>query len=157
MATFGIVDRPIVSRIRILVVDDSEPFRHFICSMLGKRPELQIIGEASDGLEAVHKSEELQPDLILLDISLPSLNGIEAARRICKLAPKSKIVFLSQESSPDVVRGALGLGAMGYIVKASAAMDLLVAVEAVVHGKRFISAGLKEQVLTDPEGKRPRA
>jgi DNA-binding NarL/FixJ family response regulator len=157
MATFGIVDRPIVSRIRILVVDDSEPFRHFICSMLGKRPELQIIGEASDGLEAVHKSEELQPDLILLDISLPSLNGIEAARRICKLAPKSKIVFLSQESSPDIVRGALSLGAMGYVVKAIAARDLLVAVEAVVQGKQFISAGLKDQVLTDPERKRPRA
>jgi len=83
---------------RILVVDDYEPFRRFICSTLGKRPELQIIGEASDGLEAVQKGEELQPNLILLDIGLPMLNGIEAARRIHKLSPSSKILFLSMES-----------------------------------------------------------
>jgi DNA-binding NarL/FixJ family response regulator len=150
MATTRIVDKPSVSPVRILVVDDNEPFRQFICSMLGKRAELQMIGEASDGLEAVHKSEELQPDLILLDISLPSLNGIEAARRIRKLAPKSKIVFLTQESSPDVVRGALSLGAMGYVAKASSGSDLLVAVDAVVQGRQFISAGLTDQLLTDP-------
>ena len=133
------------------MVEDNEPFRHFICSMLGKSAELQIIGEASDGIEAVHKAEELQPDLILLDIGLPSLNGIEAARRICKLAPTSKIVFLSQESSPDIVRCALSLGAMGYVAKPNAGNDLLAAVEAVVQGKQFVSAGLTDQVLTDTE------
>jgi DNA-binding NarL/FixJ family response regulator len=151
MATFCIGDKPSVSRVRILVVEDNEPFRHFICSMLGKRAELQIIGEASDGLEAVHKAKELQPDLILLDIGLPSLNGIEAARRICDLAPKSKIVFLSQESSPDIVRGALRLGAMGYVAKSNAGSDLLAAVEAIVQGKQFVSPGLTDQVLTDTE------
>jgi DNA-binding NarL/FixJ family response regulator len=119
--------------------------------MLGERSELQIIGEASDGLEAVHKAKELQPDLILLDIGLPSLNGIEAARRICDLAPKSKIVFLSQESSPDIVRGALRLGAMGYVAKSNAGSDLLAAVEAIVQGKQFVSPGLTDQVLTDTE------
>ena len=71
--------------IRVLVVEDSEPFWKLICSTLGKRPELQIVGEVSDGLEAVQKAEELQPDLILLDIGLPTLGGIEAARRIRKL------------------------------------------------------------------------
>jgi CheY-like chemotaxis protein len=70
------------SSVRVLVVEDSEPFRRFLCSTLGKRPELQIVGEVSDGLEAVHKVQELQPDLILLDIGLPTLNGIEAARRL---------------------------------------------------------------------------
>jgi len=138
-----------VNIVRILVVDDSEPFRHFIRSFLGKRAELQIIGEATEGLESVYKSEELQPDLILLDIGLPILNGFQVARRICKLAPESKIVFLSQESSADIVRGALSLGARGYVVKANAARDLLVALETIVQGKKFVSAGLTDQILTD--------
>jgi DNA-binding NarL/FixJ family response regulator len=151
MVTLALADKPEVSRVRILVVEDNEPFREFIYSMLGRCAELEIIGEASDGLEAVHKAEELQPDLILLDIGLPSLNGIEAARRICKLAAKSKIVFLSQESSPDIVRAALSLGAMGYVAKSNAGSDLLVAVEAVVQGKQFVSASLKNPALIDTE------
>jgi CheY-like chemotaxis protein len=96
--------------IRVLVVEDSEPFRKFICSPLGKRPELQIVGEVSDGLEAVQKAEELQPDLILLDIGLPTLGGIEAARRIRKLSPESLILFVSQNTSVHVVQGALCRG-----------------------------------------------
>ena len=153
MAIFCIANKPSESRVRILVVDDNAPFRDFICSMLKKRAELQVIGEASNGLEAVHKAEELQADLVLLDIGLPRLNGIEAARRICKLAFKSKIIFfLSQESSPDVVQSALRLGAMGYVAKPKAGSDLLAAVEAVVQGNQFVSAGLlKDQVLTDRE------
>jgi DNA-binding NarL/FixJ family response regulator len=91
------------SSVRVLVVEDSEKYRKFICSALGERPELQIVGEVSDGLQAVRTAEELQPDLILLDIGLPSMNGIEAARRIRKLSPKSKILFVSQESSADLV------------------------------------------------------
>ena len=87
---------------------------------------MRIVGVASDGLEVVQKSEELQPDLILLDIGLPSLSGIEAAKRICKLAPESKIIFLSLESSKDVVRGAVSSRANGYIAKSNAASDLLV-------------------------------
>ncbi len=134
---------------RVLVVDDYEPFRRFICSTLGKRPELQIVGEASDGLEAVQKAEELQPDLIVLDIGLPTLNGIEAARRIRKLSPESKIVFLSQESSADVVQEALSLGALGYVVKAHAGSELLAAVEAVLQGKQFVSSGLSGHNFTD--------
>jgi len=124
------------------VVEDSEPFRRFICSTLGKRPELQIVCEVSDGLEAVQKVKELQPDLILLDIGLPTLNGIDAARRIRKVAPQSKIIFLSQESSADVAHEALALGALGYVIKANAGRELLVSVEAVRQGRRFISAGL---------------
>jgi len=104
--------------------------------------DLQIVGEVSDGLEAVHKAQDLQPDLILLDVGLPSLNGIEAARQIHKLSPKSKILFVSQESSADVVQGAFSLGAAGYVLKTHAAIELLAAVEAVSQGKQFVSSGL---------------
>ena len=127
--------------VRILVVDDHEPFRQFICSMLEKPPEWQVIAEASDGLQAVHKAEELKPDLILLDIGIPKLNGIETARRIRKLAPDSKILFLSQEYSAEVVREALSTGASGYIFKAYVGSELLFAVDAIIHGKQFISPG----------------
>jgi DNA-binding NarL/FixJ family response regulator len=126
-----------LSSIRVLLVDDFEPFRRFIRTTL--QTELQIIAEVSDGLEAVSKAEELQPDLILLDIGLPGLNGIEAARQIRKLSPQSKILFLSQESSADVIEEAMNSGAMGYVIKAHAASDLLAAVEAVRQGRKFVS------------------
>ena len=105
------------------------------------------MGEVSDGLEAVQKVEELQPDLIVLDIGLPSLNGIEAARRIRKLSPESKILFVSQESSADVVQEALGTGAHSYVVKSDAGSELLPAVKAVLEAKRFISASLASHFL----------
>ena len=124
------------------MVEDFEPFRRFICSTLRKRPEFQIVEEVTDGLEAVQKAKEFQPDLIILDIGLPSLNGIDAARRIRKLSPKSKILFMSQESSDDVVQEALALGALGYVVKAHAGSELLAAVEAVLQGRQFVSSGL---------------
>jgi DNA-binding NarL/FixJ family response regulator len=131
------------SLIRVLVVDDHEPFRRFVRATLNVRPELQIICEASDGLEAVQKAAEQQPGLIVLDIGLPSLNGIEAARRIRKLSPKSKILFLSQESSAEVMQEAISLGALGYVIKAQAARDLPAALEAVLRNERFISSTLK--------------
>ena len=125
-----------------------EPFRRFVCSTLGKRRDLQVIGEASDGLEAVRKAEELKPDLIVLDIGLPTLNGIEVARRIRKLCPECRILFLSQESSADVAQEAFSLGALGYVVKAYAGSELLAAVEAVCQGRQFVSKGLSSHNWT---------
>src|SRR5579862_4814208 len=110
--------------VRILIVEDYEPFRRFICSVLGRRAELQVVGEVSDGSEAVEKAEELKPDLVLLDIGLPTLNGIEVARRIHRLVPESRIVFLSMESSLDVVKKTLSLGALGYIEKLSSPSEI---------------------------------
>ena len=133
---------------RILVVEDFELFQALICSTLEKRPELQIVAEVADGLEAVQKAEELQPDLIILDIGLPSLNGIDAARRIRKLAPKSKILFMSQESSPEVVREALALGALGYVQKVHAKRELLAAVDAVLEGRQFVGSELSGRAFT---------
>jgi DNA-binding NarL/FixJ family response regulator len=141
MATVScIYDSRGVSAVRVLVVEDFEPFRRFIRSKLGEKPELQVIGEVSDGGEAVLKAEELQPDLILLDVGLPTLNGIEAARRICKLSPKSKILVVSQESSADVVKEAFRSGASGYVLKSLAGIDLLPAVEAVRESRFFVSS-----------------
>src|ERR1700735_4022224 len=131
---------------RVLVVEDYEPFRRFICSTLSKEPGFQIC-EVADGLEAVKKAEELRPELILLDIGLPSLNGIDAARRIRKLFPESKILFVSQESSAEVVQEALATGALGYVVKVHAGNELLVAVEAVLQGVQFVSSGLSGEVF----------
>ena len=129
-------------KIRILLVEDNEPFRRFVSSTLHDQQNLNVIGEAGDGLEAVKLAEALQPDLILLDIGLPGLNGLDSARRMGELAPKAKIIFLTQESSPEVVHEALSLGAWGYVAKVKAGKDLLAAVEMVMQGQRFVSSGL---------------
>ena len=128
--------------IRVLVVEDNEPWRRFISTALQEQPELEISGRASDGLEAVQQAKELQPDLILLDIGLPTINGIEAARRIREISPASKILFVSENRSRDVAEEALRTGASGYVVKSDAASELLTAVRAVLDGKRFVSASL---------------
>jgi DNA-binding NarL/FixJ family response regulator len=134
-----------MSLLRVLVVEDFAPFCQFVRSTLAERPDVQVIGEVADGLEAVQKAELLEPNLVLLDIGIPTLNGIEAARQISKLAPKSKIIFLSQESSCEVVQEALNVGAWGYVVKTKAAIDLLAAVDAVLDGRHFVSVGLSNQ------------
>lgn len=130
------------STTRVLIVDDLELFRRFLCSELSREPELQVVSEATDGLEAVRRAEELQPDLILLDVGLPRMSGIEAARQIRKLCPYSKILFVSQQTSSDVVQAALDTGARGYLVKADAGSQLVSAVHAVLRGETYVSASL---------------
>jgi DNA-binding NarL/FixJ family response regulator len=127
------------SSIRILVVDDFEPWRQQVCGILQTRPELHVVAEAADGLEAVRKAQELKADLILLDIGLPNLNGLEAANQICQVAPDAKIIFLTQNSDRDVVQAALTTGARGYVQKQNATTELLPAVEAVLRGQGFVS------------------
>jgi DNA-binding NarL/FixJ family response regulator len=135
--------------IRILIVDDFEKWRRQIHSLLQGRPTWQIIAEASDGSEAVEKAEELKPDLIVLDVGLPNLSGIEAARQIRKRSPNSEIIFLSQNSELDVVRAALGTGALGYVRKTDAGRELLPAMDAVLRGKQFVSSSLKGHEFTE--------
>ncbi|PYX33687.1 MAG: hypothetical protein DMG80_05170 [Acidobacteria bacterium] len=122
----------------MLVVDDFEPFRRFICSTLQNNLELPTIREASDGLEAIELAHALQPHLVLLDIGIPKLNGIESARRIRELVPQSIILFVSQESSVEVVQGAFNGGASGYVVKMEAGRELMTAVRAVLRGEKFV-------------------
>jgi DNA-binding NarL/FixJ family response regulator len=127
---------------RILLVEDFESWRCCVRSIIQKQPELQIVGEVADGLAAVRKAEELKPDLILLDIGLPKLNGIDAARKIRTLASNSKILFLSQETSAEVVRVALKAGD-GFVVKADAYAELLSAINAVLRDRQFVSGRLE--------------
>ncbi|HST09459.1 MAG TPA: response regulator transcription factor [Terriglobales bacterium] len=130
------------STFRVLIVDDYEPWRRFILSRFLKWPQLQVVGEACDGREAVQKSQQLKPDLILLDIGLPTMNGIEAARQIRQQSPNARILFCSENLSPEVAEEALRAGAGGYLVKSDAEGDLLSAMTSVIQGKRFVSCTL---------------
>jgi DNA-binding NarL/FixJ family response regulator len=130
-----------------LIVEDYEGFRQFLRFTLQEKTQCRVIGEVSDGLQAVRQAEELQPDLILMDLALPKLNGMEAGRRIRKLCPNSKIIFLSQDSSREVVREALRMGALGYLLK-SDATELPIAVNTVLQGMQFVSRRLKTSLIS---------
>ena len=132
-----------LSPIRILVVDDFEGWRRQVRLLFQARPQWQVIAEVSDGSEAVQKVADLKPDLIVLDIGLPKLNGIEAARGMRHLSPTSTIVFLSLNNDPDVVRAALSTGALGYVHKTDVQRDLLPAIETVLQGRQFVSSSIK--------------
>jgi DNA-binding NarL/FixJ family response regulator len=134
------------------VVDDFEPFRRLLSSILQYRTDVELICEVSDGLAAVQEAIELQPDLILLDIGLPKLNGCDVARQIRKVSPGSKILFVSQESSADMVCEAFSLGASGYIVKLDAGIELTTAVDAVLRGERFVGARFRGNDVADGTG-----
>jgi DNA-binding NarL/FixJ family response regulator len=131
-----------MSLVRVLVVDDFEGWRQMVCQVFEGSPDLLVVCLVSDGLEAVRQARELQPDLIILDVALPSLNGIDAARLIHDLCPTTKILFLSLNSDLDVVRAALGSGGHGYVLKTDALSELLVGARTVVAGRQFVSSGL---------------
>jgi len=132
-----------LSFIRVFLVDDFEPWRQQVRSILGARPELCVVAEAADGLEAVQKAKELKPDLILLDIGLPNLNGIEVASRIRQVAPDTVIIFLTENSDNGVVRATFSTGARGYVLKTDAGRELLRAVTGVLGGDDFVSSGIE--------------
>jgi DNA-binding NarL/FixJ family response regulator len=132
----------------VLVVDDHELWRRHVQSEIRENSGWRVIGEASDGFEAVLKAEALKTDLILLDVGLPTLNGLEAARRILARDPTSKILFLSEQRHPDIVEAALDTGARGYMCKTNAAGEtLLLAMNTIVNGGRFLSAEIPAHVL----------
>ena len=131
-----------MSPLTVLVVEDFEQFRLSLCLTIQEKTQCQIIGEASDGLEAVRKAEEFQPDLILLDIGLPTLNGFDVAQRIRNHSPNSKILFVSQHCDPEMVQTALRLGARGYLLKSDAA-ELPFAIKTIFQGGQFLSSHLK--------------
>jgi DNA-binding NarL/FixJ family response regulator len=131
------------SRLRVLVVEDHEPFRRVICELLQQRADLLIVGEAADGLDAIRQAEALRPDVVVLDIGLPGLSGLEVAGRIRAMVPDAKLMFVTNESSLEVVEQAFRRGAHGYVYKPRVQRDALSVLEAILRGGRFVSGGLE--------------
>ena len=119
--------------------------------MLQAHAELQVVGEAADGLEVLQKAQTLEPDLILLDLGLPNLNGLEAAKRIRQVVPDARIVFLTATNDPDVVAACLRAGGLGYVLKTDAGTELVPALAAVRRGDRFVSSGVNSDGINDEE------
>lgn len=142
----------LVNRTSVMVVDDFEPWRNFVPSTLLEGSNLQIVYEVGDPVVAIDEANKIHPNLILLDIGLPSLNGIEAAHQIHQSAPESRILFVSEQSDPEVVRTALDAGGRGYVLKSDAGDELLAAIMAVLRGDQFLSSGLKSALssIDDP-------
>ncbi|NWG75423.1 MAG: response regulator [Rubrivivax sp.] len=129
----------------ILIADDGKTFRRAIASMLAELPGLELLAEAADGAEAVEKAAGLNPDLVLLDVGLPVVDGVEAAARIRTLVPNAKLVFLTQHESPDFVLAAKRAGAAGYVLKVDAGSELLPAVKAVLRGEHYLSSTIRRK------------
>ena len=134
---------------RVLVVEDHEPFRRALCELLGERADVLIVGEAADGLEAVRQAEALQPDVVMLDIGLPILSGVDAAVRIRATVPDAKLMFVTNESSLDVVEQAFERGARGYVYKPRMNRDVLPVFDAITRGGGFVSGGLERVARGD--------
>ncbi len=131
-----------MSLLRVLVVDQFDSWRRFVSSMLQAEPSFEIVCEISNGFEAIQAAVDLQPNVVLLDIGLPGMNGLQAAGLIRRVAPSAKIIFVSLERDPDIVEAALRLGAVGYVLKTDAGGDLITAIHTVVRGKKFLSSSL---------------
>src|SRR5580704_17988324 len=132
---------------RILIADDHEVVRRGIRALLEHRPGWEVCGEAGDGREAVEKTRQLKPDLVLLDIGMPNLNGIDAARQILANSPATHILILTMHYSQQVVQEALAVGARGFILKSDAGRDLVTAVDAVQHNRTFFTSQVTEIVV----------
>jgi len=130
--------------IRILLVDDHPVVRQGLKTLLEGRSGWEVIGEASDGAEAVEKAKDLNPDVMVLDVTMPKMNGLEACRLLRRQAPQLEILFVTQHDSPQMMREALEAGARGYVVKSNAARDLLAAVEAVSQHRVFNALNVRD-------------
>jgi DNA-binding NarL/FixJ family response regulator len=140
-----VMEEALMQAIRVFVVDDHPVVREMICSLLSQEPALRVVCQTADGEEAVEKADELRPDLVVMDIGLAGITGIEAARRICKVSPGSKIIFLSQYDSLHMANEVLKVGGHGFVAKIDAGSELLRAVRTVCAGGRFVSQQIVDQ------------
>jgi DNA-binding NarL/FixJ family response regulator len=136
-----------VSGLRILVADDHEVVRRGVCALLLSHSGWQVCGEAGNGREAVEKAKELRPDVIILDLHMPNLNGMEAARQILRHDPGQQILVLTITDSEQMVQELLRVGAKGYVLKSDAARDLIAAVEALQENRTFFNSDIEQMVL----------
>src|SRR5258707_2320480 len=136
-------------KIRILLADDHAVVRQGFRMILAGQPDMEIVGEAGNGREAVELSEKLQPDVVVMDVAMPELNGIEATRRLAASAPRARVLALSMHKDSVYVREILRAGARGYLLKDSVDADLLAAVRAVAKGEGWISPSVSDAVLSD--------
>jgi two-component system response regulator NreC len=135
--------------IRILLADDHALVRHGFRMILAAQPDMEIAGEAGNGREAVELAQKLKPDVVVMDVTMPELNGIEATRRLIELSPRTRVLALSMHKDAVYVREILRAGARGYLLKDSADSDLLAAVRAVAKGEGYLSPGVSDAVLSD--------
>jgi len=138
-----------VKRTRSLLADDHSVVRHGFQRILEAQEDMEVVGEASNGREAVDKAEQLQPDVIIMDVTMPELNGIEATRRIAEIAPRARVLALSMHRDSVYVREILRAGARGYLLKDSGEADFIAAVRAVARGEGFLSPSVSDAVLSD--------
>jgi CheY-like chemotaxis protein len=131
----------------VLVIEDHDQWRHYLASTVRRTPGWRVVGEASDGAEGVQKASDLNPDVILMDVGLPTLNGMQAVQRILAQHPESRILFVSEQRSWDIAEAALATGALGYVIKSDVHQELLQAMSAIAHGRRFVSARLAGRTI----------
>jgi DNA-binding NarL/FixJ family response regulator len=136
-----------MSAFRILIADDHEIVRHGIRALIENRPGWEVCGEAIDGRDAIDKARELRPDLALLDVGMPNLNGLDAARQILAVAPRTRVLILTMHDSEQIIREVLEVGARGFLLKSDAARDLVAAVEALQRRTTFFTSSVAELVL----------
>ncbi len=136
-----------MATIRLLVADDHEVIRRGVRSLLGTQPGWEVSGEAATGREAVEKAKQLKPDLVVLDITMPELDGLEATRQILEAVPKTKVLILTMHESEQVMSEVLKAGALGYVLKSDAADNLVPAVKALIHGKPFFTSSVSKMML----------
>ena len=137
---------------RILLVDDHPIVREGLRTVLQRRPGCEVVGEAADGVEALEKAGNLEPDVMILDVTMPKINGLEVCRRVRQKLPDLEVLFVTQHDSPQMMREALGAGAKGYVVKSNAARDLLEAIEVVSQHRVFTALAKPDSAASNGAG-----
>ncbi len=138
-----------MKKTRVLIAEDHTIVRQGLCAMLGSEPDIEVVGEASDGLEATEMARKLVPDVVLMDVAMRNLNGLEATRKIKKLFPQMKVLVLTMYDNEEIIFQILKAGASGYLIKDSAMTDLVSAIKAIQQGDSYLSPSISRKVIEE--------